>query len=209
MEKRMYSHAKSLNNLSKVGKVKVFANEKGYASIVKLKPGLNIYIHHTLEDQLIVDLLITGAAENNYKIAVEKAISKFKQLFNDKKISERSWQHSIDKSDKRRQYYFDVTDLSDEDIRKIFDKIREEFANASSQQKAMNHNAPAPIVYLPTKADIDLADSQLRKTPGEVIGTEAILDQVEVNFNKAGKPLKENWREITRRNIEIWFGTRG
>ena len=63
-----------------------------------------------------------------------------------------------------------------------------------------------PTSHLPTKADIDLADSQLRKTPGEVIGTEAILDQAEVNFNKAGKPLKENWREITRRNIEIWFG---
>jgi len=66
-----------------------------------------------------------------------------------------------------------------------------------------NHS---PINYLPTKADIDFADSQLRKTSGEVIGTEAILDQAEVNFDKEGKPLKENWREITRRNTEIWFG---
>ena len=209
MKMRMYFHAKSLNDLSKSGKIKAFANEKGYASIVNLKPGLNIYIHHTLEDQLIIDLLITEAVEINYKIAVEKTISQFKQLFNDKKIIERSWQHSIKESDKRRQYYFDVTNLSDEDIRKIIDKIREEFANASSQQKAMNHNTPAPIAYLPTKADIDFADSQLRKSPEEIIGREATLDQVKVNFDREGKPLKENWREITRRNIEIWFGTKG
>jgi len=206
MKKRMHAHASYLNDLNPKGMVKVFAgNEKGYASIVNLKRGLNIYVHHTLEDQLTIDLLITEAAEND-KIAVEKAISKFNQFqFNDKKIRERVWQHSSNKNDKRRQYYFDVTDLSDEDIRKIFDKIREEFANASSQQKAMNHNTPAPITYLPTKADIDFADSQLRKSPDEVIDANDVLYKVEDNFINAGKPLRENWRYITKRNIELWF----
>lgn len=58
---------------------------------------------------------------------------------------------------------------------------------------------------IPTKEDIDLAESQLRKNPDEIIGIETVLDQVEINFKKAGKSLKENWREITRKNIEIWF----
>lgn len=59
--------------------------------------------------------------------------------------------------------------------------------------------------FLPQKANIEFAESQLRKSPEEVIGIEIVLDQVEANFVKAGKLLKANWREITKRNIEIWF----
>lgn len=60
--------------------------------------------------------------------------------------------------------------------------------------------------YLPEKSHIELAESQLRKSDDEFIDREVVLDQVEANFTKAGKPLKDNWRNITRRNIEIWFG---
>jgi len=59
--------------------------------------------------------------------------------------------------------------------------------------------------YLPTKADVESAESQLRKSPGEVVDREAVLDRVEVNCKKDGKTLKDNWREITKRNIETWF----
>lgn len=58
---------------------------------------------------------------------------------------------------------------------------------------------------LPEKSDIELAESQLRKTLGEIIGLEIVLDQVEINFKKAGKTLRENWRELSRQNIKIWF----
>lgn len=59
--------------------------------------------------------------------------------------------------------------------------------------------------YLPTREDIDLAESQLRKNSDEIIGIETVLDQVEINFKKVGKPLKGNWREVTKQNIKIWF----
>ncbi|MBI2354847.1 MAG: DUF4268 domain-containing protein [Deltaproteobacteria bacterium] len=60
--------------------------------------------------------------------------------------------------------------------------------------------------YLPEKSDIDLAELQLRRTFTEVvIGEEAVLDQVVKDFEKAGKPLKENWRETTKQNISKWF----
>ncbi len=62
------------------------------------------------------------------------------------------------------------------------------------------------IKELPSKADVEQAKSEICRSPDEVICIGVVLDQVEVNFNKAGKPLKENWWEITRRNIEIWFG---
>lgn len=58
----------------------------------------------------------------------------------------------------------------------------------------------------PNKEDIDAAESQLRKTSSdEVIDVEAVLDQILINFEKAGKPLKEDWREATKQNIKIWF----
>lgn len=63
-----------------------------------------------------------------------------------------------------------------------------------------------PGGYLPTREDVELAESQLRTSPDEVISIAAVLDQIEINVKKAGKFLKENWREITKRNIiEIWF----
>jgi len=62
---------------------------------------------------------------------------------------------------------------------------------------------------IPTKEDIEVAESKLRNTPDEVIGIDTVLDQVKDNFQKAGKPLQSNWLEITKRNIEIWFRTKG
>lgn len=78
--------------------------------------------------------------------------------------------------------------------------------NLITVEKAISQSSSITEEYLPNKGDIDLADSQLREFPEEVIGIEDIFDQVEVNFNKAGKSLKENWREIIRENVEIWFG---
>jgi len=60
--------------------------------------------------------------------------------------------------------------------------------------------------HIPDRGHVELAESQLRKTIDEKIGLQAVLDQIELNFNKEGKQLKDNWREITRRNIILWFG---
>ena len=60
--------------------------------------------------------------------------------------------------------------------------------------------------YLPCKGDVDAAELQVRTTSSdEVIDSDAVLDQLKKDFEKAGKPLKENWREITKQNIPIWF----
>lgn len=60
--------------------------------------------------------------------------------------------------------------------------------------------------YLPGKNDIEEAESQLRKAAYEIICCDAVLDQVEIDFKREGKKFKENWREITKRNVEFWFG---
>jgi len=60
--------------------------------------------------------------------------------------------------------------------------------------------------YLPTKADVEFADSQLRKNTDEVIHIEVVLNQLAAYYKKSKKPLKNNWREITILNIPVWFG---
>ena len=59
--------------------------------------------------------------------------------------------------------------------------------------------------YLPEKNDIDCAEEQIRKTPDEVVSIENVLNQVEKNFSKARKLLRDNWRTTTKHNIQIWF----
>jgi hypothetical protein len=60
--------------------------------------------------------------------------------------------------------------------------------------------------YLPSKEDVDAAELQVRKTAsGELIDLDVVLDQVKTDFEKADKPLKEDWRDITKQNIPIWF----
>jgi len=59
---------------------------------------------------------------------------------------------------------------------------------------------------LPERVNVEYAESMLRRTSQEVVSLDAVLDQIEQNFKKDGKPLKANWRHITKRNIELWFG---
>jgi len=80
----------------------------------------------------------------------------------------------------------------------------ESYLGKSSSTLSGRH-LDTPEFSIPKKVDVEYAESQLRRFPGEVVIIEAVLNQVEVNFTKAGKILKENWHEITRRNIEIWF----
>jgi len=72
--------------------------------------------------------------------------------------------------------------------------------NNNAPQQSNSHNS-----YLPTKEDVDVAEAQLRKNAGEIIGMETVLDQVEINYKNTAKTLKVNWRDITKQNIPIWF----
>jgi hypothetical protein len=75
----------------------------------------------------------------------------------------------------------------------------------TSTDSSLPVNADSSIGEIPNKEDVEAAESQLRKNSDEIIGIETVLDQIENNFKKSGKPLKNNWLNITRKNIEIWF----
>lgn len=89
------------------------------------------------------------------------------------------------------------------------DRPDEDVTGLSQNIESSNDKTTHSVSYLPIKVDVDFALSQLRTSPHEEIGVDAVLDQVKVNFDRAGKPLKPNWREITKRNIETWYGTNG
>ena len=57
--------------------------------------------------------------------------------------------------------------------------------------------------YLPTKEDSETAIRMLTR-PGEAITIDTVMDQLEINANKKGLSLNNNWRMITEKNIEIW-----
>jgi len=57
--------------------------------------------------------------------------------------------------------------------------------------------------YLPNKEDFESAYRTLTR-PGETISIDSVLDQLENNAKKMGRSLKNNWRTITEKNIEIW-----
>ena len=93
----------------------------------------------------------------------------------------------------------DIKEEIAEGIGKLFQEIERIDVSTTSDQSSH------PALYLPTEANVEFAESQLRKSPEEVIGIEDVLNQIEEHFQKAGKQLKPNWREITRKNIGIWF----
>jgi hypothetical protein len=65
----------------------------------------------------------------------------------------------------------------------------------SDGQKLQNVN------YLPTEDD---AEAAMLEHGGDDIDGNAILDIIEKNCNAKGLSLKDNWRELTLRNLELW-----
>lgn len=60
--------------------------------------------------------------------------------------------------------------------------------------------------FLPNKSYIERAIECLLKTKNESPSRDEILNQIEKMALSEKKTLKENWREITKRNIAIWLG---
>ena len=57
--------------------------------------------------------------------------------------------------------------------------------------------------YIPTKDDFASAYRMICPS-GDRIHINSVLDQIEINITNSGYNLKNNWRLITERNIEIW-----
>lgn len=124
---KMHLLASHVNDLTAVGKVKAMTtNEMGYAKLFSINNGSRVWVHHTHDDKLILDLMITKNAELTYPDVVKSAIATFTQFAKDAghMISHCQWQHSINKADIRKKYYFEVTNERVETIIVLIDKVR-------------------------------------------------------------------------------------
>lgn len=74
---------------------------------------------------------------------------------------------------------------------------KRDFDESSPITQAISYN------YLPTKEDFESA-FKMSTLLGERGNIDAILDQIEINAMKVGYSLKNNWRMITEKNVEIW-----
>lgn len=93
-----------------------------------------------------------------------------------------------------------LRDTHNVDIKAYFDKAQGIYVNHQHSNIRENYS------YLPTEGDFKTAYQQIAK-PGQEISVDAVLDQIEIDAKKAGRNLKEDWRIITERNIEIWSNT--
>lgn len=161
------------------------------------------WLRHTGEDATICDeMLLIGATKDQ----IAKAMLDRGLKPNMKKALlrvQRHFKHLMAAGKSESQTGHNLPLIEDSNGKWCFDlKKLEEMHNG------ITHPVSNPTIlkrYLPEKNDIEFAESQLRKTDDEIIGLETVLDQVEINFKKAGKPLKEHWQEITKQNIKIWF----
>lgn len=125
---RMYNISEYLGDLSEKGKVKAYKkNEHGYAKVVEIKKGCSVWVHHLLNGTLIIDLLISPAAQSKNAEACNSAIRDFSCFF-DKNPLKGPWYHADKPDTEHTRYSIEVTHESDQKIFMLLKNIRKFYA---------------------------------------------------------------------------------
>lgn len=131
LARKMHAIADHVGDLNTSGKVKAqTANENGYAKILSINSGTRVWIHHTRDDKMIFDLLVTHAAGLKHPEITKHTEGAFIKFAIDAgyEVLNRTWQHSIVKNDVRQQWYFDITNDSIEDVCALIGKLKLAFS---------------------------------------------------------------------------------
>jgi hypothetical protein len=120
-EDKMYQVAKYFGDLNRKGKVKGFrANEIGYARVKDIVRGCTLFVIHTNDGELSVNLLISSTALSRYEATCQRAVKTFKSFLGTV-VKQRKWAHAMG-NDERDQYSVDVTNR---DLPGIFTLVNE------------------------------------------------------------------------------------
>ena len=105
----MYQIAHYLGELNKKEEVKANRkNECGYAKVVEIKRGCSIWVHHELDDALVIDLLISPTAQEKHGDLSDLTIRRFDSFF-DKPPVKMDWYHADRPDAKHAKYVVDIT----------------------------------------------------------------------------------------------------
>lgn len=126
---RMFRIAKYLDDLNSKNKVK---NRKendqyGYAKVVEIKRGCSIWVHHLINNNLIIDLQISPTAQSKYNGACVSAIRDFDNFFDQTPV-ESPWFHARKPDEEHTRYLIDITTKNDEEIFNLLNKIKRFYA---------------------------------------------------------------------------------
>ena len=128
---KMYTIAYYLKELNSQNKVKAYRkNEYGYAKVVNIKKGCSIWVHHTLENTLIIDLLISPAARKNYGELCQAAVRQFGGFF-DKSPLQSQWSHADKPGVIHDRYAVDFTSERNSEIFNTLNAIQSFYGKKS------------------------------------------------------------------------------
>ena len=130
LARKMQAIAEHVGDLNSHGKVKAQTlNENGYAKILSINSGTRVWIHHTRDDRMIFDLMVTHAAGLKHPEVTKHAEGIFDKFAKDAgyEVLNRPWQHSLSKNNIRKQWYFEITNDSSENICALVEKVKVAF----------------------------------------------------------------------------------
>lgn len=93
----------------------------------------------------------------------------------------------------------DIIEIIAEDIKDLVQKMD----GISNEDMSIAINRENSIDYLPNRDDFQKAYKTIARQ-GEYIPIDKVLDQIKIDATILGHKLKNNWKEITERNIENW-----
>jgi len=93
-------------------------------------------------------------------------------------------------------------------IKTKVEELKKQLREGTWKQKSGTGNAleSHKNIHLPTKADCEKAVEAIIASGKDGFGKEEVFDWLSSYFSENSITLKENWRIITQRNFEIWFG---
>ena len=121
---KMYTVTHYLGALNSKNMVKAYRkNEYGYAKVVEIKRGCSIWVHHLLDDTLVIDLIISPAARKSNGELCDLTIRQFGGFFDKRPVVDQ-WYHADKPDVKHARYSVDITSEKDADILNTINAIQ-------------------------------------------------------------------------------------
>jgi TolB-like protein len=105
-------------------------DEYAYVNVHKIVPGCWIRVHHTFDNWLVINLLISPHARENYSKKCSSAVDNFKEFFKDKVIED-IWAPKANPELRHNRYSIDIKLWDEKSIFATLDELKSDFEKMS------------------------------------------------------------------------------